>query len=84
MSRLSIPNYSQRNCLIQRKAIERANILEAWLRQPTFSTSFGILAHNYLRIYNLVFVAHLSKQTKFKWLGEVEYIDFKKVLINFF
>ena len=43
-------------------------------------SSFGILAHNYLRTDNLVFVAHMSKHKKFKWLGEKkEKMDFKKI-----
>ena len=35
-------------------------------------SSFGILAHNYLRTHNLVLVAHMSKHMKFKWLREAK------------
>ena len=30
-----------------------------------------------------VLVAHMSKHMKFKWLREVESVDFTKMLINF-
>ena len=45
---------------------------------------FGILAHNQLRTHNLVLVAYISKHMKFKHLRELkEYMNFKKMLINF-
>ena len=35
-------------------------------------SSFGILAHNYLRTDNSVLEAYMSKHMKFKWLRELK------------